>query len=102
MNKNISTIRRKITLPIILLILAALCLFGCVACAHEFLTEEDVKKDFPIAVIFDYNGGNVEGEATTKNSRQRKQLCARTRERAVEQSCRADACKVHVKRLFLG
>ncbi len=66
MNKNISTIRRKITLPIILLILAALCLFGCVACAHEFLTEEDVKKDFPIAVIFDYNGGNVEGEATTK------------------------------------
>ncbi|MDE6401865.1 MAG: InlB B-repeat-containing protein, partial [Clostridiales bacterium] len=66
MSNNIQTIRRKITLPIIILVLAALCVFGCVACAHEFLTEEEVKKDYPIAVIFDYNGGNVEGESTTK------------------------------------
>lgn len=66
MNKNTRTIRRKIALPIMILVLAALCMFGCVACAHEFLTEDEVKKDFPIAVVFDYNGGNVDGVTTTK------------------------------------
>lgn len=66
MEKTGFTIRRKIILPIIVLVIAVLGLFGLAACGEDMITEQDIiDRGYVCFVVYDYNGGVVN---STQNS----------------------------------